>query len=102
MQRGDASFAAKVLGVRGALLSVLVHFFERGRWGAPVETGVNRQSLTAEDQLFILTQAALFLSVTRGFSTPEAQICYERMEAICHSLNRPMLLHSALMGQWRY
>jgi hypothetical protein len=31
IQRGNASFAAKVLGVRGALLSVLVHFFENGR-----------------------------------------------------------------------
>jgi hypothetical protein len=33
IQRGDAFFAAKVLGARGALLSVLVPFFERGRWG---------------------------------------------------------------------
>jgi tetratricopeptide (TPR) repeat protein len=102
IQRGNASFAANALGVKGTFLSVLAHFFEHGRWGAPVETGVNGQSLTAEDQLFILTQAGLFLSVTRGFSTPEAQICYERAEAICHSLNRPLLLHSALIGLWRY
>ena len=102
IQRGNASFAANALGAKGTLLSVLAHFFEHGRWGAPVETGQNGQNLTAEDQLFILTQAGLFLSVTRGFSTPEAQICYERAEAICHSLDRPMLLHSALMGQWRY
>ena len=33
LQRGDACFAAKVLGARGALLSVLAHFFEYGRWG---------------------------------------------------------------------
>ena len=58
IQRGDASFAANVLGARGALLSVLIHFFEHGRWGSPVETGVEGQSLTAEDQLFILMQAA--------------------------------------------
>ena len=32
IQRGNASFAAKVLGARGALLSVLAHFFEHGRW----------------------------------------------------------------------
>ncbi len=51
IQRGDAFFAAKVLGARGALLSVLVHFFEHGRWGSPVEKGVEGQSLTAEDQL---------------------------------------------------
>src|SRR5271165_4614280 len=30
IQRGDISFAANVLGARGALLSVLAHFFEQG------------------------------------------------------------------------
>jgi hypothetical protein len=33
---------------------------------------------------------------------PEARICYERAEPLCHSLNRPLLLYFALMGQWRY
>ena len=59
IQRGNACFAANVLGARGVLLSVLVHFFEDGRWGSPVEKGVEGQSLTAEDQLFILIQAAV-------------------------------------------
>ena len=62
IQRGNASFAANVLGARGALLSVLVHFFEHGRWSSPVKMGVEGQSLTAEDQLFILTQAGLYLT----------------------------------------
>src|SRR6202011_4191873 len=61
IQRRDAHFAARVLGARGALLSVLVHFFEHGRWGSLVETSVDEQSLTAEDQLFILMQAGLYL-----------------------------------------
>jgi predicted ATPase len=78
------------------LLSVLVHFFEHGRWGSPVEEG-----LTAEDQLFILMQAGLYLSATQG-GAPEARICYERAESLSHSLNRPLLLYSALIGQWRY
>jgi hypothetical protein len=64
--------------------------------------GVEGQSLTAEDQLFILTQAGLYLSVTRGLGGLEARICYERAESLCHSLNRPLLLYSALIGQWRY
>ena len=102
IQRGNASFAANVLGARGALLSVLAHFFEHGRWGSPVETGVEGQSLTAEDQLFILMQAGLYLTATRGLAAPEARICYERAESLCHSLNRPLLLYSALIGQWRY
>ena len=84
------------------MLSVLVHFFEHGRWGSLVETAVEGQSLTAEDQLFILMQAGLYLTATRGLGAPEARICYERAESLCHSLNRPLLLYVALIGQWRY
>jgi tetratricopeptide (TPR) repeat protein len=29
-------------------------------------------------------------------------ICYHRLESLCSLLSRPMLLHTALMGQWRY
>jgi hypothetical protein len=47
-------------------------------------------------------QAALYLTVTRGFAAPEARMCYERVESLCHSLNRPLLLYSALISQWRY
>ena len=107
IQQGNVSFAAHVLGAAGALLSVLVHFFD-GRWDSPVKMGLEGQSLTAEDQLFILTQAGLYLSSesflmsgTQGLGAPEARICYERAESLCHSLNRPLLLYSALIGQWR-
>jgi serine/threonine protein kinase/predicted ATPase len=102
IQRGNAYFVANVLGARGALLTALVHFFEDGRWSSPVKVGVEAQRLTAEDQLFILMQAGLYLSSTRGFSTPEPRNCYERAEPLCYSLNRPLLLYSALMGQWRF
>jgi hypothetical protein len=102
IQRGDASFTTDVLGARGPLLSVLVHFFEGGRWGSPVETTVEGQSLTAEDQLFILMQAAAHLAVTRGMGAPETHICYEHAESLCHSLGRPLLLHVTLIGQWRH
>jgi serine/threonine protein kinase len=101
IQRGNAYFAANVLGATGPLLSVLVHFFEHGRWGSPVETTVEEQGLTAEDQLFILMQAGLYLTATRGLGTPEARICYERAEPLCHSLNHPRLLCLALRGRWR-
>jgi adenylate cyclase len=102
IQRGDASFAASVLGARGALLSVLAHFFEYGRWGSPVQIGVEEQSLTAEDQLFVLMQAGLYLTATRGLGAADAQICYKRAEPLCHSLDRRLVLFSALIGQWRY
>src|SRR5271157_3853556 len=102
IQRGNASFAANVLGARGTILSVLAHFFEHGRWGSPVEIGVGGQTLIAEDQLFILMQAGLYLTATRGTAVPEVRICYERAESLCHSLDRPRLLYAALIGQWRY
>jgi hypothetical protein len=102
IQRGDAFFAAKVLGARGALLSVLAHFFEQGRWEIPIEMGVEGQSLTPEDQLHILMQAGLYLTATRGYAAPEARSCYERAESLSVSLNRPLVLFSALRGLWRY
>ena len=101
IQREDAHFAANVLGARGALLSVLIHFFEQGHWGSPVQTGAEGQALTGEDQLFVLIQAAVHLTATQE-SAPEARHCYERAEALCHSLDRPLDLYLALMGQWRY
>jgi serine/threonine protein kinase/tetratricopeptide (TPR) repeat protein len=102
IQRGNAHFAARVLGATGPLLSVLVHFFEHGRWGSPAETAVEEESLTAEDQLFILMQAALYLTATRGMGAPETQICYERAESLCHSINDPRILCLALIGQFSY
>ena len=100
IQRGNASFAAKGLGARGALLSALAHFFEQGRWGSLAQASAKAQSLTAEDQLFVLMQAGLYLTLTRGLGAPEARICYEHAEPLCHSLNRPLLLYSGLTGQW--
>jgi len=101
IQREHACFAANILGVRGALLSTLVHFFEHGRWGSPVESDIEEQRLNAEDQIFILMQAGEYLRATRGLGAPEAQTCYQRVENLCHSLNRPLPV-SALMGQWLY
>jgi len=47
-------------------------------------------------------QAGLYLSATRGMGAPEAGICYECAEPLCHSLNDPRLLFMALRGQLRY
>jgi hypothetical protein len=102
IQRGNACFAAKILGATGPLLSVLVHFFEHGRWGSLVETGIEGQRLTAEDKLFILMQAGLYLTATRGLGASEARTCYERAVPLCHALNDFRLLYVALTGQWRY
>jgi hypothetical protein len=102
IQRGNASFAANVLGAKGALLSVLANFFERGRWGSLIDGGVERQALTVEDQLFVITQARLYLTATRGLASLEARNCCERAESLCRSLDQPILLYSTLKGQFFY
>ena len=102
IQRGHKSFAANVLGIRGALLSALAPFFEQGHWGSLRETAVEGQQLSAEDKLVILTQAGLYLTATRSLASSEARICYQHAESLCHSLNRPLLLYATLMNQWRY
>ena len=68
IQRGNAYFAANVIGARGALLSVLVHFFEHERWGSRMEMGIKGQGLTPEDQLLVLIQAGQYLTATRGLA----------------------------------
>ncbi|MGA8478785.1 MAG: hypothetical protein WB696_12570, partial [Chthoniobacterales bacterium] len=102
IQRGESYFAANVLSARGALLTVLAHFFEQGRWGTLLETNVEQQSLSTEDRVYLLLQAALYLTVTKETAAPEVRICYERAEDLCLSLNRPKFLYSALVGRWRY
>src|ERR1700730_14210423 len=47
-------------------------------------------------------QAGQCLTAMRGSGAPDVRICYDRAESLCHSLNRPLLLYSALIGQWRY
>src|SRR5262249_34210558 len=69
--------------------------------GSRVEKGAKGQRLTAEDHLLILMQAGNCLAVARGLAAAEARLCYERAEALWYSLNRPLALYAALMGQWR-
>ena len=47
-------------------------------------------------------QVGLYLTATRGFSAPDARLCYERAESLCHLLDRPLVLFAALRGLWRY
>ena len=90
IQRGDASFAANVLGARGALLSVLVHFFEHGSWGSPVETGVEDHSLTrGRSALHSNAGGAVFICHARRRSTSRSEFVTNALSRLCRSLNRP-------------
>jgi tetratricopeptide (TPR) repeat protein len=83
------------------LVLVLAHFFENGRWGLLAQTAVEGQSLSEEDQLYVLMQAGLYITATRWLGAPEARRCYESAEPLCRSLNRPERLYDVLMDQWR-
>jgi len=71
-------------------------------WGSLVETAIEGQSLTAEDKLFLLLQVGLYLMAMRGMGAPEARICFECAEPLCHLMNQPRLLFLVLGGQFRY
>ena len=45
-----------------------------------MQKGAEGQHLTAEDKLFVLSQAWLYLTATRGLAAPEALKCYEQAE----------------------
>jgi serine/threonine protein kinase len=102
IQRGDACFAAKFLGATGPLLSALIQFFAHENWRSPLEVGIGEQCLTPEDQLFIVMQAAQYLTTARGLAASEMRICYERAESLCHVVDLPPILYVALLGQWRH
>jgi hypothetical protein len=81
------------LGVR-AMSSVAIE-----RWGSPVETAVEGQSLTEEDQLLILMEAGSYLTTIRGLGNTEARICHERAEPLCHWHFGEMASSRATMAQ---
>jgi hypothetical protein len=80
----------------------IVHFFEHGHWGSPAQTAVAGQSLTVEDQLFILMEAGHLITAIQGMGAPEAGLCYERAESLARSLKRFPSFYLALVGQWRH
>ena len=84
------------------MLLVLARFFEHGCWSLPLQQGLEDQSLSAEDQLFVLMQAGLYLTATRGLASPDARVCCQRAETLSRLLDRPLALFYALTGLWRY
>ena len=102
IQRGNASFAANVLGARGALLSVLAHFFEHGRWGSAVETGVEgAESHCGRSALHPYAGGDISNSHARIGSTGGANLLRARgvLVSFAQSSAAPVF---GLIGQWRY
>lgn len=102
IMRGDEAYAARRLRAYGALLSALAGFCHEGDWARPVDPDPPEvQGLEPEDQLEVLTQAGLFLTVRQGYVSDERRACYEKVRQLAFRLDRPVHLYQSLMGRHR-
>jgi hypothetical protein len=100
--RGRQFYAADVLGARGALLSVLSHFFEDRSWECLLEPSTDREALEPRDQLMVLQHAGALLTATMGYSNQGALRCYQQMKLLCERLGDAESLSSALVSNWMH
>jgi tetratricopeptide (TPR) repeat protein len=95
LMRGDARYASSKLAAFGPVLSALSNFFERGDWTRPVHT------LSKSARMYVLNQAAVHLSITKGFPAPEAKLAYELARREAEEAGSIPDLFLALRGLWR-
>jgi hypothetical protein len=93
--RGDARYASSKLAAFGPILSALAHFFECGDWTRPVRT------LSKNARMYVLNQAAVHLSITKGFPAPEAKLAYELARREAEEAESVPDLFLASRGLWR-
>ncbi len=95
IMRGDARYASSKLAAFGPILSALSNFFERGDWTKPVP------SLSQTARMYVLNQAALHLSITKGFPAAEAKVAYELARREAEEAQSIPDLFLAVRGLWR-
>lgn len=95
LMRGEARYASSKLAAFGPLLSALSNFFEHGNWTQPVP------ALSANARMYVLNQAASYLSITKGFPAPEARVAYELAKREAETVDSVPDLFSAVRGLWR-
>jgi hypothetical protein len=88
------------LGTSGDIYFYAMEFVE----GEPLDNIIRHSArLEAKLALEITIQVASGLSAVHKQNLVQAaRFCYERADSLCRSLNRPLLLYVALIGQWRY
>ena len=97
IMRGERYYAANVLGARGALLSMLSHFFESKSWDNLIRAGLEPQ-----EQLTILQHVRMLLTATMGYNMPGAIRCYQAMKSLCDSIGDGRSLYSAMTSDWMH
>lgn len=100
IMRGDEYFAGYKLGSLNPLLAVLSHFFEDGDWTSPVgDDRPDRQGLSRQDQLTVLTHVGWFLTATQSYAAPEAGRVFAFAETLCRDDTE---LFPVIRGLWVY
>jgi tetratricopeptide (TPR) repeat protein len=95
LMRGDVRYASSKLAAFGPLLGALAHFFERADWRCPVHC------LSKSDRMYVLNQAALCLSVTKGYPATEAKQAYKLACQEAEEIDSIPDHFLALRGLWR-
>jgi transcriptional regulator with AAA-type ATPase domain len=95
LMRGETRYASSKLAAFGPILSALSHFFEHDDWTLPVHT------LSRSARMYVLNEAALHLSITKGFPAPEAKLAYELAKREAEKAESIPDLFLALRGLWR-
>ena len=88
-------------GMTGPLLSALSHFFALGRWNDPLGQTGGSSGLTRDDQITVLSHAALFLMVTRGYADPDVEGICEKALSLAETAD-PQVRFSAISQFWIY
>jgi len=100
IMRGEEYFAGYKLGSLNPLLAVLSHFFEDGDWTLPIgDEQPDRQGLSREDQLTVLTHAGCFLTATQSYAAPEVGRVFAFAETLCQG---DAELFPVIRGLWVY
>jgi tetratricopeptide (TPR) repeat protein len=100
IMRGEEAYAARRLGAYGALLSALAGFCHEGDWARPVDPAPpEAQGLEPADQLAVLNQAGLFLTVQKGYISDEKRACYAQVAELASRLGKPLQLYHSLSAQ---
>ena len=100
IMRGDEYFAGYKLGSLNPLLAVLSHFFEDDDWTSPIgDDTPDRQGLTRQDQLTVLTHVGWFVTATQSYAAPEAGRVFAFAETLCRD---DAELFPVIRGLWVY
>ena len=101
IQRGKEAYAVNRLSAGGAVLSVISHFFDRAQWGVfPKESADIPEPLDIDGRIQVLEDAAINITATRSYASPDGARCLELARELCTPLgDKPRLLR-ILFGLW--